>query len=195
MLRTELIRPLTERLRENAVQYGEKTAFADGRRSVTWAELDQRTARVAGHLGELGVAARRPGADLPERLRRGGGDATWPCCGPARSARPSTPDSTDRELGSLLADSKAKAVCTDAAHLAQVCRLRTAFPDLVVVLVDHEEEPAPADCELPVFSALATTEPDRAAARRPRAGRPRVPDLHRRHDRHAARRACSASAT
>jgi len=162
MLRTELIQPLTERLRENAVQCGEKTAFADARRRVTWAELDQRTARVAGHLGGRGVEP----ADRVLIYLNDCVEAVETYLAVLRADAISAPVHTgleDRELGCLLADSKAKAVFTDAAHLAQVCRLRTGFPDLVVVLVDNDEEPAPQDCELPVFSTLATTEPDSPA--------------------------------
>ncbi|HEV7650974.1 MAG TPA: class I adenylate-forming enzyme family protein [Actinophytocola sp.] len=158
MLRTELIRPLIERLRENAVEFPEKTAFADARRSVAWADLDQRTARVAGHLGGLGVEP----ADRVLIYLNDCVEAVETYLTVLRAGAISAPVHTgleDRELGSLLADSKAKAVFTDATHLAQVCRLRTGFPNLVVVLVDNAEESAPADCELPVFSTLATTEP------------------------------------
>lgn len=158
MLRTELIRPLTERLRENAVHCAGKTAFADARRSVTWAELDRRTSRVAGHLGELGVEP----ADRVLIYLNDCVEAVETYLAVLRAGAISAPVHTgleDRELGALLTDSRAKAVCTDAAHLAQVCRLRTAFPDLTVVLVDNAAEPAPVDCELAVFSTLATTEP------------------------------------
>ncbi|MCZ0984874.1 AMP-binding protein [Streptomyces diastatochromogenes] len=51
----ELVRPLAETVRSHAVRAGDRTAFRDGRRGVTWAQLDQRTARIAGHLQRLGV--------------------------------------------------------------------------------------------------------------------------------------------
>lgn len=159
MLRTELIQPLNEVLRSNAVNSGGKTAFADARRSVTWAELDQRTARVAGHLAGLGVQpADRVLLYLPDSvetvesylsvLRAGG------ICAPVHIGL------DDDELGTLLEDSKAKAIFTDAGNLAQVCRLLVGFPHLTVVLVDRDWGPAGQHGRFPVFSELAATEPE-----------------------------------
>ena len=50
MLRTDLIRPLPELLKANGDRFGAKVAFRDARRSVSYAELERRTARIAGHL-------------------------------------------------------------------------------------------------------------------------------------------------
>ncbi|HEY0449286.1 class I adenylate-forming enzyme family protein [Actinophytocola sp.] len=159
MLRTELIRPLTELLRANAVTVGEKTAFADARRSVTWAELDRRTARVAGHLAGLGVQP----ADRVLLYLQDCVEAVETYLAVLRVGAISAPVHTgleDAELASLLADSKAAAVFTDPANLAQVRRLLADFPDLTVVLVDHDGEPTAQDRAEPVYSTLATTEPE-----------------------------------
>jgi rifamycin polyketide synthase module 1/2/3 len=56
MLRLELIRPIPRLLAERAECFGDKIAFCDGRRTLTYAELDRRTARLAGHLLRLGLA-------------------------------------------------------------------------------------------------------------------------------------------
>lgn len=157
MLRTELIRPLAELLADNAVQFGDNTAFADARRSVTWAELDQRTARIAGHLAGLGVQP----ADRVLFYLHDCVEAVEGYLAVFRAGGISAPVHTgleDAELATLLADSKATAVLTDTANLAQVSRLLTGFPDLTVVLVDHE--PEERDGDVPVFSTFATTEPD-----------------------------------
>src|SRR5690349_7387601 len=53
MLRTELIRPLSETLRAHADRYADKVAFSDARQSVTYGELELRTRRLAGHLAAL----------------------------------------------------------------------------------------------------------------------------------------------
>ncbi|MDT7782440.1 MAG: hypothetical protein QOF58_859, partial [Pseudonocardiales bacterium] len=50
MFRTELIRPLSDLLRYHAANAPEKVAFADSRRTVTYAELERRTWRLGGHL-------------------------------------------------------------------------------------------------------------------------------------------------
>src|SRR5688572_3105197 len=53
MLRTELIRPLPELLRSHASRLEDKIAFRDSRLSVSYADLELRTRRLAGHLADL----------------------------------------------------------------------------------------------------------------------------------------------
>ena len=50
MLRAELIRPLPDLLRAHAARCGAKVAFSDPWRSVSYAALELRTRRLAGHL-------------------------------------------------------------------------------------------------------------------------------------------------
>ena len=57
MLRTELIRPVHELLLEHATRLGGKTAYSDGRRRLTYAALERRTARLAGHPAFAGLPA------------------------------------------------------------------------------------------------------------------------------------------
>lgn len=173
MLRTELIQPLAELLRSNAAESGGKTAFADARRSVTWAELDQRTARLAGHLAGLGIQP----ADRVLLYLHDSVESVETYLAVLRAGAISAPVHTgldDDELSSLLEDSRAKAVFTDAANLAQVRRLLAGFGHLTLVLVDRAGEPAAdttADATadtaaegtgFAVFSELATTEPEYA---------------------------------
>ncbi|HWB37961.1 MAG TPA: AMP-binding protein, partial [Rugosimonospora sp.] len=54
-MRGELVRPLAELLCSHARSRGGKVAYRDHRRSVTYAELERTTARLAGHLASLGV--------------------------------------------------------------------------------------------------------------------------------------------
>ncbi|MEI5133345.1 hypothetical protein RB199_15660 [Streptomyces libani] len=54
-MRTELMRPLDELLIRHAGRFADEIAFSDARRSVTYAALEQRTARLAGHLADLGL--------------------------------------------------------------------------------------------------------------------------------------------
>ncbi|MEU2865870.1 AMP-binding protein [Streptomyces mirabilis] len=51
----ELVRVLTGTLKEHSARRGGRTAYADGRRAVTYRELEERTGRLAGHLARLGV--------------------------------------------------------------------------------------------------------------------------------------------
>jgi len=55
MLQIELIAPVPELLRRHANERGAKIAYRDARSQVTYAELFDRTASIAGHLTDNGV--------------------------------------------------------------------------------------------------------------------------------------------
>ncbi|MFJ8165200.1 type I polyketide synthase [Streptomyces sp. NPDC096136] len=119
-MRTELIRPLPAALLENAARFPDKTAFEDDRRSVTHADLEARTRRLAGHLAGLGV---EPG----DRVALCLGNTVSMIEGYLATVRaagvgvPLNPGSSLAELEYLLADSGARVVVTDPA---QAHRLR-----------------------------------------------------------------------
>lgn len=50
MIRTDLILSIPELLAGHASERGGRTAFRDENRTITWAELETRTGRLAGHL-------------------------------------------------------------------------------------------------------------------------------------------------
>src|SRR5262249_35812054 len=56
MLHTDLIAPIPELLRRQAAAHGSKCAFRDAQTAVTYAELYDRTGKLAGHLGDNGIA-------------------------------------------------------------------------------------------------------------------------------------------
>jgi hypothetical protein len=56
MLHTDLIAPIPELLRRQAAARGSKCAFRDAQTAVTYAELCDRTGKLAGHLGDNGIA-------------------------------------------------------------------------------------------------------------------------------------------
>ncbi|WP_433390795.1 SDR family NAD(P)-dependent oxidoreductase [Micromonospora sp. KLBMP9576] len=118
MPRTDLLRPLPELLRTNAARSGARVAYADARRSVTHDELATRTARLAGHLADLGVwpadrvAVLLDGVAAVESILavvRAGGIAV-----------PLDPALDDAELARLVEDAGADAVVTDAANARRV---------------------------------------------------------------------------
>ena len=57
MLRTDLIAPIPELLHRHAAAHGSKCAYRDAQTSVTYAALDERTGKLAGHLADNGIAA------------------------------------------------------------------------------------------------------------------------------------------
>lgn len=163
MLRTDLIRPLTELLREHAAATPTKTAFADPWRSVTWAELELRSARVAGHLADMGLQA----ADRVLLYLDNSVEAVESHLAVLRAGAISAPihiGLEDAELAVLLADSRATTIFTDTARAYQVNRVRREFPNLTVVLVDHEGEELDDELPLfPLFSELAEIQPEAPA--------------------------------
>lgn len=55
MIHTDLIRSVPALLRKHASERGAKVAYSDAARSVTYQELESRTANLAGHLVALGI--------------------------------------------------------------------------------------------------------------------------------------------
>ncbi|MEW1698386.1 AMP-binding protein [Streptomyces sp. NPDC093249] len=52
----DIVKPLPELLGEHSRRLGDKVCFEDRSRRVTYRELERGTARLAGHLVDLGVA-------------------------------------------------------------------------------------------------------------------------------------------
>jgi acyl-CoA synthetase (AMP-forming)/AMP-acid ligase II len=135
MLSAELIRPVPELLTSHAVRFGDKIAFVDDQRAVSYAELDPRTATLAGHLAALGVGRgdrvliyldnRVETAESYLALTRASAVGV---CVNAQAA--------PAEVAYQLADSGARAVITDTAHLAAT---REMADDRPIVLVGPAE--------------------------------------------------------
>ncbi|MFF7859314.1 AMP-binding protein [Streptomyces sp. NPDC007904] len=157
--RADLIRPVHELLAGHAARQPDRVAFKDDRRSVTWAELDRRTARVAGHLVGLGLG-RGQSAVIYLDNRVETVESYLAVTRAAGVGVPLNPRSTDPELAHLLADCAARVVITGAAQLPQVRRVLADRPDVVVVLVGDDSEPGFAEARdetLPLWEVLAST--------------------------------------
>lgn len=120
-MRSELIRPLSELLGGHAAQRGDKIAFADGKRGVSYADLDRRTARLAGHLAALGLASGGRAVILMGNsveavesslaVIRAGGIAV-----------PLNPQAATAEIDYLLEDAEPTVIVCDPARFDQVGR-------------------------------------------------------------------------
>ncbi|WP_037963819.1 beta-ketoacyl synthase N-terminal-like domain-containing protein, partial [Streptomyces sp. PRh5] len=158
MLRTDLIRPVPELLQANADRFGDKPACSDGHRTVSHAELERRTRRLAGHLAGLRLhPGDRAMICLGNRV-----EMLESYFGVLRANAitvPVNPRSTDAELSYLLSDSGARLVLTDIAHADQFDRLRERFPELRVVV--SGDGPLPEG--FVAFEPLPDTEPELAA--------------------------------
>ncbi|WP_158891513.1 type I polyketide synthase [Amycolatopsis anabasis] len=155
MARSELIRPLPDLLRAHAGRRGEKVAFSDARRGVTYAELERRTARLAGHLADAGVPrGARVLIWLNNSVEVVEGYLT--AVRAATVGVPVHPRTSDRELEHILQDSGARVVITDDAHLAQLRGVAGERADLTVVVAGAT---GPGSDALS-FETLATTDPE-----------------------------------
>ncbi|MEV7981006.1 beta-ketoacyl synthase N-terminal-like domain-containing protein, partial [Streptomyces sp. NPDC086519] len=155
MLRAELIRPVHELLTEQSRRFGDRTAYLDARRAVSYAGLEARTRRLAGHLAGLGLLpGDRVAMFLGNRVEtvesyfavvRAGGIGV-----------PVNPHLSAAELEHLLTVSGSRVVITDAAHVPAVRRLAPRTGPLTVIVVDGDG-PVPAGCL--AYEHFATTEP------------------------------------
>jgi long-chain acyl-CoA synthetase len=129
VLRTDLIAPIPELLRRNAAARAAKIAYRDAETSVTYADLFERTGRLAGHLADAGIAANDAVAImLPSSV-------AWveSCLAIARAGAIGVPisyDSTETEIAYRLADANCRAVFTtpSVAICWRGCRPRRPIP-------------------------------------------------------------------
>ena len=155
MVHHRLIRPVAELLKANAGAFGSNMAFSDSSRQVTYADLELRSGRLAGHLAEL-VPGREGG-----RVAFCLGNSVETVESYLAVTRaglvgvPLNPRSSSAELAYLLEDSGASLVITDPAHLEQLHDLRSERPLPRVVVTGRE--PGPFGTTL--FEDLAETEP------------------------------------
>jgi long-chain acyl-CoA synthetase len=162
VLNTDLIAPIAELLRRHAAVRGGKCAYRDARTSVSYAELLERTGKLAGHLADHGIGANDTVAIfLPNSV-------AWieSCFAIARAGAISVPisyDSTETEIAYRLGDADCKAVITTAERADLVARLQVSARNLKTLIVtDRGTSGAPA-----LRYAELTTSPPRSAPRDP----------------------------
>ncbi|CAM5382178.1 type I polyketide synthase [Streptomyces canus] len=110
------VRPVAELLVENSSRYGGKLAFADDRRSVSWAELELRTRRLAAALDVRRGARVAFCLDNSVELVEG-------LLATVRAAAvgvPLSPRGTHAELAALLADCDPEVLVVDRRQLARI---------------------------------------------------------------------------
>ncbi|MFF4569590.1 type I polyketide synthase [Streptomyces sp. NPDC001410] len=159
-VRGELVRPLVEAVQAHAARAGERTAFQDARRGVTWEQLDRRTARIAGHLARLGVRrGDRVVFCLANRV-----EMAESCLAAVRAGAvgvPLDPGAADAELAHVLSDSDAVAIVAEASLLERLARVATGRQaPRVVVVVGAQALPPGAPAGAVSYEELAGTDPD-----------------------------------
>jgi acyl-CoA synthetase (AMP-forming)/AMP-acid ligase II len=111
MLRTDLIRPLQELIAVHVAERGQRTSFMDESRSLTWAELEARTARLAGHLRSRAERGHPVAICMGNRL-----EAVESYLAVARAGNIGVflnPAAADNELAYMLEDSGAEVLISD----------------------------------------------------------------------------------
>src|SRR6185437_679084 len=134
MLHTDLIAPIPELLRRHAAARGSKVAYRDATSSVTYAELLDRTGKLAGHLADNGIAPNDTVAImLPNSVQ-------WieACFAITRAGAIGVPisyDATETEIAYRLTDANCKAVFTTAERGDLFAKLKASAPDLKTIIV------------------------------------------------------------
>src|SRR5262249_31521690 len=167
MLHTHLIAPLPELLKRHAAVRGSKTAYRDAQSSVTYAELLERTGKLAGHLADNGIAPNDTVAImLPNSVQ-------WieACFAITRAGAIGVPisyDATESEIAYRLTDANCKAVFTTGERGDLIAKLKSQAPNLKTLIVTDRGQ-CTADA-LPYASLIASAA--RSAPRDP----PSLPD-------------------
>ncbi|MEA2935444.1 MAG: long-chain acyl-CoA synthetase [Variibacter sp.] len=158
MLRTDLIASVPELLRRQAEARGSQTAYTDARSSITYGELLETTANLAGHLQALNVAAGDSVAIfLPNSI-----EWVQTCLATLRAGAVSVPisyEASEPEIAYRLDDADCRVVIT-TDEKAETVRRAAGGRALELILVDR----GPAKFDGARFSRLVS----KASLQRPR---------------------------
>jgi long-chain acyl-CoA synthetase len=158
MLRTDLIRPLPELLAAHAAERGDRPAFSDERRSITWSELDRRTARLAAHLRSRVEAGGVVAICMDNRI-----EAVESYLATLRAGAVGAflnPGASLPELEFMLGDSGAELLITDAEQRERTRGAADRAKALSEVIVVDGDQLADAGT---AYEPMVQTDPGRAA--------------------------------
>jgi long-chain acyl-CoA synthetase len=134
MLHTELIAPIPELLRRHAASRGSKLAYRDAHSSVSYAELVERTGKLAGHLADNRVAVNDTVAImLPNSVQWV--ESSFAIVRAGAIGVPISYDATETEIAYRLSDAKCSAVVTTAERGDLFARLKASAPNLKILIV------------------------------------------------------------
>ncbi|MBI3701640.1 MAG: acyl--CoA ligase [Afipia sp.] len=137
MIQTDLIASIPELLHRHAREQGSKLAYRDAAGSVTYDDLESRTANLAGHLVAQGVdAGAKVAIFLPSSVQ-------WveSCYAVNRAnavAVPISYESTESEILYRLQDAGCSAIVTTDERAPVIAKLKQSAPNLrLVILTDR----------------------------------------------------------
>jgi len=159
MLRTELIRPIPELLGLHALERGDKLAFRDARRSVTYAELATRTARLAGNLrshgldrGDRAVIYMDNSVEVVESYLAITRASAVGVCINSQAA--------EHEAGYMVEHSGARVILTDPGHVERALALASQMPAIQDILVTGAGNSSATGEGARSYEEASCTEPD-----------------------------------
>jgi acyl-CoA synthetase (AMP-forming)/AMP-acid ligase II len=158
MLHAELIAPIPDLIKRHARERGNKVAYRDAHSSVTYAQLDQRTGALAGHLADHGIA---PGDTVAILLPN---STQWveACLAIARAGAIGVPisyEATEPEIAYRLEDANCRAIVTTAERGDVVAKLKAGAPNLATVIATDRGS---ARADALSYPALLSTAPKSA---------------------------------
>ena len=136
MLHVDLIAPIPDLLKRHARERGGKVAYRDALSSVTYAQLEERTGRLAAHLADQGIG---PGDAVALLLPN---STQWieSCFAIARAGAISVPisyDASEPEIAYRLEDANCRAIVTTAERGDLVAKLKAHAPNLKTVIATN----------------------------------------------------------
>ncbi|MFJ9431544.1 type I polyketide synthase [Streptomyces sp. NPDC101490] len=147
----DIVKPLPELLGEHSRRLGDKVCFEDRSRRVTYRELERGTARLAGHLVDLGVArGDRVAVLLGNRVETV--ESLLAVTRASGVGVPLDPGAPEEELARLLDDSGVRVLVTDEARLARR-RTLSARPGLILIVAGGGDEDVAPDGTAPPGAA------------------------------------------
>ena len=136
MLHADLIAPIPELLKRHARERGRKVAYRDAHSSVTYTQLEERTARLAAHLADHGIM---PGDTVAILLPN---STQWveTCFAIARAGAIGVPisyDASEPEIAYRLEDANCRAIVTTGERGDLVAKLKANAPNLQTVIATN----------------------------------------------------------
>ena len=157
MIHTQLVTPVAQLLHDQAARHGKKPAFIDASRSVSYRELDERTARLGGHF-----AAMASGRGARGLIVAGNGvEVAESYLGLVRASMVAVcinPNAAGPEIAYQLDHCGAELIITDTQLLPVIEDLLSDGRSHISVVVIGEPVDGPLN-----YESLATTTPDTPA--------------------------------
>jgi acyl-CoA synthetase (AMP-forming)/AMP-acid ligase II len=161
MIHTDLVRDIASLLRQHASVRPGRLAFTDSHRSVTYGELDDRTARLAVALLKLGLGTQdRFLMYLDNRVEVAEGYLAAPRAGVVTVC--ANPQATPAEVSYMAVNSDARIILTDGERLATVMALAEERTSITAIIVAGEFDHADFPGSTPVLAyeeLLAQSDP------------------------------------